>query len=106
MPKIVTETVEVETGYATGLSVQWADGQFVVIVSDNGVLACGAIDVEVMEEFDNVIAVAEGTPEKPLVMPEDLLNAKISRTTGKAEAMGIKPGMSGKEALEKMLKND
>lgn len=37
-----------------------------------------------------------------LVTPQDLLEAKISEVTKKAEELGIRPGMSGKEALQKL----
>lgn len=104
MPKIITETVETEKGTATGLSVQWEDGQFVVIVTDVGVVACGAIDVNVMDEFDHVIAVAEGTPENPLVMPNDLMDAEITGVTSEAKELGVRLGMTGKEALNILLK--
>lgn len=104
MPKIIDELIEVEEGTASGLSVQWAGGQFVVIVCDSGVVACGAIDVDVMEEFDHVIAVAEGEPDNPLVMPEDLLDAEITDMTEGAKEIGIEIGMSGREALNTLLK--
>lgn len=73
-----------------------------MIVCPKGLLACAAIDVEVMEEFDNASAIAHRTPQKPLVEPEDLLEAKISSVTKKAYDMGIKAGMSGREAFEIM----
>lgn len=104
MPKIIDKLVEVEEGTGSGLSVQWEGGQFVVIVTDSGVVACGAIDVDVMEEFDHVIAVAEGEPDNPLVMPEDLLDAEITEVTNKAKELGIETGTTGREALNKLLR--
>ncbi len=94
--------VKTEGAPASGLSVKWNDGQLVVIICPVGLVACAAIDVEVMEEFNFAVAVAHGTPQKPLVEPEDLLEAKISNVTKKASLMGITAGMSGKEALEIM----
>ena len=49
------------------------------------------------------MAIAEGTPECPLITPEDLLDAKIARCTPRAEGMGIEIGMTGREATELML---
>lgn len=88
---------------ASGISVVWNDGQFVIIVTQNGMLTCGAIDVAVMNKFNFAVAISEGTPEHPLVTPDDLLKAKVMRITKKAEKLGIKIGMIGKEALEKLV---
>ena len=87
---------------AQGLSVTWDDGQFVVIVCPKGLVACAAIDIEVMDEFDIACAIAHGSPENPLVVPEDLMGAKISGVSKKASLMGIEEGMTGKQALDIM----
>ena len=49
-------------------------------------------------KFNQALAIAEGTPDCPLVTPEDLLDAKIVRCTPRAEGMGVKIGMTGREA--------
>jgi len=83
-----------------GLEVTWEGGQFVMIVAEKGLISCGVIDKQVMERFDAAIAIARGTPEKPLVTTEDLLAAKIADVTQKAAAMGVEVGMQGEAALE------
>ena len=103
MSKITTQLVKTDLGSATGLSVEWEGGQFVVIVAEKGLVACGAIDVKVMDEFDAVVAVAKGKPEAPLKTPDDLLGAKIIDATSKAKEYGVTVGMSGREALEKLI---
>jgi uncharacterized protein YunC (DUF1805 family) len=49
------------------------------------------------------VAIARGTPLKPLVEPEDLLDAKIVDATPQAKALGIQVGMIGREAVELLL---
>ena len=61
------------------------------------------LSIIVPAKFNQALAIAEGTPECPLVTPEDLLAAKIARCTPRAEGMGIKIGMTGREAAELML---
>ncbi|MHA1380029.1 MAG: DUF1805 domain-containing protein [Candidatus Helarchaeota archaeon] len=90
------------SGGVLGVSCSWSEGQFVVILANRGMVACGAIDVEVMDKFDFAVAVSEGTTEHPLITPDDLLKAKIMKLTKKAKEFGIKIGMTGKEALEKL----
>jgi len=88
---------------ATGVSVVWDEGQLVFIVCPKGIIACGAISIAVMDKFNFAVTISEGTVEKPLVTPDDLLKAKVMKLTKKAEKLGIKIGMSGKEALEKLV---
>lgn len=87
---------------ANGLSVTWEKGQFVLVIADKGLVACGIIDLEVAKKFSFAVAIAHGTPEKPLVTADDLLEAEVSEITPEAEALGVRAGMSGREALDKL----
>ncbi len=69
-----------------------------------GIVGCGIYDLETAGEFGQAIAIAKGTPENPLVEPEDLLEAKIVNATPRAKELGVKVGMAGKEAVEILLK--
>jgi uncharacterized protein YunC (DUF1805 family) len=93
-----------ENGNAIGISNRWRKGQYTVIITEAGLVGCGIYDMPTSVEFDFAVAIAKGTPEKPLVEPEDLFDAKIVNATPKAESYGIKKGMTGKEAVELMLK--
>ena len=90
-------------GRATGISVKWDGGQFCLIAADKGFVGCGIFSPEVMEKFTMAGALARGTPEKPLVEPEDLLPAKIVVVSSKAKQLGILEGMTGEQALSKLL---
>ena len=103
MQRVVKKEMMIKDKPVTGVEISWDNGQCVLIVADKGLVACGAIDLKVMDEFDFAIAISKGTPEKPLVTTEDLLDAKISGTTTEAQNLGIIEGMSGREALEKLL---
>lgn len=87
---------------AESLEVSWEGGQFVIIVAPKGLVACGVIDPAVMNRFGAAIAIARGTPEAPLVTSDDLLGARIAEVTDAADRLGIAPGMTGAEALERM----
>jgi len=82
-----------------GLMVSWEGCQFVMIVADKGLVSCGVIDNAVMERFSAAIAIARGTPEKPLRTVDDLLSARIADVTTKAAEYGVAVGMTGEEAL-------
>jgi len=97
------EVSELMGGRASGVSVQWEGGQFVFIVAERGLVGCGIFSVEVMDEFDMAGAIAKGTRERPLVVPEDLLGAEMVDVSEKACNMGIEVGMTGAQALEVLL---
>jgi len=90
-------------GTAIGMSQRWIGGQCCAIQTAAGIVGCGIYALDVPAEFDQAIAIARGTPANPLAEPEDLLAAKIVGCTPKAASFGIHPGMTGREAVEKML---
>jgi uncharacterized protein YunC (DUF1805 family) len=94
----------IRSGKATGISVRWDTGQFTLILTERGILGCGIFDPQIMEEFKMVGALCRGTPEKPLVEPEDLLPAKVQEVSSRAKRLGIKKGMTGRKALEKLIR--
>jgi uncharacterized protein YunC (DUF1805 family) len=103
IPRTVNRELQFENGTAIGISNRWEQGQYCTILTTAGIVGCGIYDLKTAAEFGQAIAIAKGTPENPLVEPEDLYNAKIVGTTPKAESFGIQVGMTGKEAAELML---
>jgi uncharacterized protein YunC (DUF1805 family) len=95
--------MQFRNGVALGVSNRWRNGQYCVIMTEAGLVGCGIYDMKTPAEFGQALAIARGTPEKPLVDPEDLLDAKIVDATPQARALGITIGMSGREAVERML---
>jgi len=97
------QTIHSPAGEALGSSYRWPGGQYCVIHTDSGILACGIYDCRIATEFGLAVAIARGTPERPLSQPEELLTATIAEMSQAAEAMGIRVGMSGQEALDLLL---
>jgi catechol 2,3-dioxygenase-like lactoylglutathione lyase family enzyme/uncharacterized protein YunC (DUF1805 family) len=90
-------------GRALGISNRWDQGQYCSILTPAGIVGCGIYDLATPAEFGQAIAIAKGTPAKPLTEPEDLLDARIVGLTPKAASFGIAVGMTGREAVERML---
>ncbi|MCA9025007.1 MAG: DUF1805 domain-containing protein [Planctomycetaceae bacterium] len=104
LPRSSQRELRFENGTAIGMSHRWVGGQYCSILTAAGIVGCGIYDMETPAEFDQAIAIAKGTPENPLVEPEDLFDAKIVDCTPKARSHGIEIGMTGREAVELMLK--
>lgn len=103
LPRSISTPMQFKNGVAIGISNRWQRGQYCVILTQAGLVGCGIYDMKTPAEFDQAIAIARGTPQQPLVNPEDLLEAKIVDATPRAKAMGIAIGMTGREAVELML---
>lgn len=104
LPRTISHAMQFKNGCAIGLSNRWRNGQYCTILTEVGLVGCGIYDMKTPAEFGQALAIARGTPQKPLVDPEDLLDAKIVDATPQAKALGIQLGMTGREAVELMLK--
>jgi uncharacterized protein YunC (DUF1805 family) len=103
LPRIISRPIQFKNGCAIGVSNRWRKGQYCTILTEAGLVGCGIYDVKTCAHFGQAVAIARGTPQKPLVDPEDLFEAKIVEATPQAEALGIKVGMTGREAVELLL---
>lgn len=102
-PQTTTRTLRFACGTAIGMSHRWIGGQYCSILTPVGLVGCGIYDVQTAATFDQAVAIARGTPEHPLCEPEDLYESRIVDCTPKAREFGILEGMSGREAVNRML---
>ena len=103
LPYSVHKAMQFDNGSAIGISNRWHKGQYCSILTKIGIVGCGIYDIATPTKFGQAIAIAKGTPEQPLVEPEDLLDAKIVDLTDHAKQIGIEIGFTGRQAVEKML---
>jgi uncharacterized protein YunC (DUF1805 family) len=103
LPRTISRPLQFKNGSAIGISNRWHKGQYCVILTEVGLVGCGIYDLKTAAEFGQAIAIARGTPQKPLVEPEDLFSAEIVDATPQARELGIQPGMTGREAVELLL---
>lgn len=103
LPKAEQRVLRTDHGEAIGASYRWEGGQYCAIHTGRGIVGCGIFDVACADEFGMALAIAKGTPDAPLREPEDLLAASIVSVSRAAAGLGIRPGMTGSEALRRML---
>ena len=103
IPRTVSRPLQFANGCAIGVSNRWKRGQYCTILTEAGLVGCGIYDVKTAAEFGQAVAIARGTPQKPLVNPEDLFDARIVEATPQALALGVRVGMTGREAVELFL---
>jgi catechol 2,3-dioxygenase-like lactoylglutathione lyase family enzyme/uncharacterized protein YunC (DUF1805 family) len=103
LPSHSQRVLQFNNGSAIGFSNRWQGGQYCAILTKVGIVGCGVYDMKTPTEFNQAIAIARGTPAQPLSEPEDLLDARIVDCTPEARRMGVEPGMTGRDAVERML---
>lgn len=93
-------TIEVAGKKATAFVLPAGPVSLVYAITDRGLIACGLIDISVLERF-NFPALRIKARGKPLIASaEDLLAGEVKDMNAQAAALGLKPGISGREALE------
>ena len=103
LPRTIARPIQFDNGCAIGISNRWQQGQYCSILTAAGIVGCGIYDVRTAGEFGQAIAIAKGTPDNPLVNPEDLFDAKIVDLTPRAKELGVEVGMTGRQAVELLL---
>lgn len=78
----------------TAYSIPTSNTNILIIGAKKGFLACGYLKVEVANKVNDICAIVTGVKT-----PDDMLNAKVVAVSEAAAELGIKEGMTGKEAL-------
>lgn len=86
-------------GNSIGVKIDMGNANLLLIKADKGFIMCGYLDIETAERLNDVACIVKGVENF-----DDMLNAKIAKVTTKAKELGIREGMSGKDAL-KILEN-
>lgn len=71
-----------------------------VIRGKRAILGCGYLAVETADKLGHALAVVTGVSTY-----DDMLAAEVRKVSAAAAALGVKPGMNGREALLLMEKN-
>jgi uncharacterized protein YunC (DUF1805 family) len=89
-------------GTALGITVRLPRTTLIIAATELGYVMCGALDVRLLDERLRArgIVAARVLGVHSL---DDLLDAGIDDLTAGAAALGLERGMSGREALERML---
>jgi uncharacterized protein YunC (DUF1805 family) len=89
------ESVRVESiGSATGVHVKLPNADFLLILGSKGYIMCGYLNMATAEKKGDAAAMVAGVASF-----EDVLAAKVVGVSSKGREIGLKEGMTGKEAL-------
>ncbi len=95
---IVIKQLEVNGKKILGLEVKnLGKAPLIIAKTDKGYVMCGYLNIEVAEKLGDAAAIVSGVSSV-----EELLEKPVKAVTTKARSLGVEPGMTGREALEKM----
>ncbi len=90
------ESVEVKAvGSATGVRVRLQNADFLLILGVRGYVMCGYLNMETAEKKGDAACIVTGVSSF-----EEVLGSKVSVVSSKAWELGVRVGMTGREALE------
>ncbi len=78
----------------TAYSIPTTNTSVLIISAPKGILGCGYLKVDVANRVNDVCAIVTGVKTT-----DDMLGAKVVAVSEAAAQLGIKEGMTGKEAL-------
>ena len=92
------QQLELRGGTALGVRVELPRAPLVLVRARKGFAMCGYLNLEAVDRAGEVAVRVTGVRNF-----EDVLQAKVAGVSQKARELGINEGMSGREALERML---
>jgi uncharacterized protein YunC (DUF1805 family) len=81
-----------------GVGIELEKAPLLVVKGKKGFLMCGYLNIKVAEKLGDAAARVTGAGTF-----EEMLRAEVAEVTEKARGLGIKEGITGREALERMF---
>jgi len=92
------DTVQLDGHTLDAVTFPTQNTKILVIRAAHGLLGCGYISAETAAKVGDALAIVSGVSNY-----EDMLQASVKAVSPAAEALGVRPGMTGREALLKLL---
>jgi len=92
--------VQLKSKKADGYVIPIGKINLVNVVTDVGMVGCGAYDVAALNNFGYPAAKVRPSQGSSIATIDDLLQGIIKEVNPAAEKLGVKVGITGKEALD------
>lgn len=95
-----TERVPLRNSVGEGFVIPLGPVKLVGVVAKNGMVGCGAVDVAALERFGYPAARVRPSSGQSISSIGDLLAGIVKEANDSARRLGVREGMTGKEALD------
>ncbi|MDY6839283.1 MAG: YunC family protein [Thermodesulfobacteriota bacterium] len=96
------EKTQLTNKEADGYVMPLGPVNLVYVITDTGMVGCGAFDVAALDNFGFPAARVRPTRGASIATIEDLLVGEVKDANEAAASLGVKVGMAGREALDYM----
>ena len=96
------EKVQLKNKQADGYIIPLGPVNLVTVVTDRGMVGCGAFDVIALDRFDYPAARVRSAYGGSIATIEDLLSGVVNDVNAAAIRCSVSIGMSGREALDRL----
>ena len=96
---LLPRRLEIEGKLVTVHSIPLGPANLVFVQTERGILACGAIDPAALQRFGLPTARVKPTRGPSIANLDDLLAGEVREANDAAVALGVKPGLTGRQAL-------
>ena len=97
---MIEKDVPLLNSVGKGFVVPVGNVNIVGVVVGNGLVGCGAFDVKAMDTFACPAAKVRPVNGPSVVTVDDVLSGIVKEANNAAGALGVKVGITGKEALD------
>jgi len=97
---MLTERVPLQNSIGEGFVIPLGLVNLVGVVARNGMVGCGAVDVAALERFGYPAARVRPSTGGTIENVADILSGIVKEANGHAQGLGIREGMTGREALD------
>jgi uncharacterized protein YunC (DUF1805 family) len=95
-------TVQLTNKKADGFVIPLGPANLVAVKTDVGLVGCGAFDVAALDSFSYPAAKVRPAAGPSIADIDDLLKGIVKEANRSAVSRGIKNGMTGRQALERL----
>ena len=95
-------TVKLTNKDAKGYVMPLGPANLVAVITDIGMVGCGAFDVAALDSFSFPAARVRPSSGPSIVNVDDILTGIVKEANRSAMGRGIKTGMTGRQALDRM----
>jgi Uncharacterized conserved protein len=93
-------SVHLSKKVADGYVIPLGPANLVAVITDTGLVGCGAFDVAALDSFSYPAAKVRPVHGPSIINTDDILTGIVKETNRSAMSRGIKNGMTGRQALE------
>jgi len=96
------KSIETKRGVILGCQLKWTNSWLFVVDAPKGSIVCGSFDIEALNGFGLAAAKIVPKPGNPAHNLDEFLEREITDVNDLAKKMGVRQGMSVKDAAELM----